>query len=88
MHVNQIKKYEAGSARPTLRETINLAQTLHVSLDELFFEEGERGSDENPRLQLEAASRMRLEEEPIGKALLEGMSFKHRTRQMASNLSG
>lgn len=88
MHVNQIKKYEAGTAQPTLSALIKLAQTLHVSLDALVFEEGERGPDEDLRLQFEAVSRMPEEEKKIIKALLEGMIMKHQTKQMVSNLSG
>ncbi len=88
MHVNQIKKYEAGTAQPTLTALIKLAQTLHISLDEMVFEEGERGPDEDLRLQFEAISRMPLEEKKIIKALLEGMILKHQTKQMVSNLSG
>lgn len=88
MHVNQIKKYEAGSAQPTLTAMVKLAQVLHVSLDEMVFEEGERGPDEDLRLQFEAVSRMPPDEKKIIKALLEGMIVKHQTRQMVSNLSG
>ena len=88
MHVNQIKKYEAGSAQPTLSALIKLAQTLHVSIDALVFEEGERGPDEDLRLQFEAISRMPLEEKRIIKALLDGMILKHQTKLMVSNLSG
>jgi len=67
---------------------IKLAQTFHISLDELVFEEGERGPDEDLRLQFEAISRMSDEEKKIIKALLEGMIIKHQTKQMVSNLSG
>lgn len=88
MHVNQIKKYEAGNPQPTLTAMIKLAQTLHVSLDEMVFDEGERGPDEVLRLQFEAVSRMPLEEKKIVKALLDGMIVKHQTRQMVNSLSG
>jgi transcriptional regulator with XRE-family HTH domain len=88
MHVNQIKKYEAGNAQPTLTAMVKLARVLHVSLDELVFEEGERGPDEDLRLQFEAVSRMPPEEKKIDKALLDGMIVKHQTRQMVSGLSG
>ncbi len=88
MHVNQIKKYEAGSAQPTLSALIKMAQTLHVSLDEMVFEEGERGPDEDLRLQFEAISRMTDDEKKVIKALLDGMIIKHQTQQMVSNLSG
>lgn len=88
MHVNQIKKYEAGNAQPTLGVLIKLAQTLHVSLDEMVFEEGERGPDEDLRLQFEAISRMSDEDKKVIKALLDGMIIKHKTQQMVSSLSG
>jgi len=88
MHVNQIKKYEAGTAQPTLGAMIKLAQTLHVSLDALVFEEGDRGPDDDLRLQFEAISRMSDEDKKIIKALLDGMIIKHQTQQMVSNLSG
>lgn len=88
MHVNQIKKYEAGTAQPTLSALIKLAQTLHISLDALVFEEGERGPDEELRLQFEAVSHMPSEEKKIIKALLEGMIIKHQTKQMVNGLSG
>ncbi len=88
MHVNQIKKYEAGNAQPTLTALIKLAQTLHVSIYEMVLEEGERGPDEVLRLQFEAISRMSDEDKKIIKALLNGMIIKHQTHQMVSNLSG
>ncbi len=88
MHVNQIKKYEAGNAQPTLTALIKLAQTLHVSIYEMVLEEGERGPDEVLRLQFEAISRMSDEDKKIIKALLDGMIIKHQTQQMVSNLSG
>jgi len=78
MHANQIKKYEAGNAQPTLSALIKLAQTLHVSIDEMVFEEGERGPDEDLRLQFEAISRMSDEDKKIIKALLDGMIISKR----------
>lgn len=58
LHVNQIKKYESGTAQPTLKALVNLAKTLPVSLDKLVFEEGKRGPDDALRLQFEAVSQM------------------------------
>jgi len=88
MHVNQIKKYEAGTAQPTLTALIKLAKALHISLDDLVFDAGERGPDEDLRLQFEAVSHMPEDEKKIIKALLEGMIIKHQTKKMVSNLSG
>ncbi len=88
LHVNQVKRYEASTAQPTLDTLIRLAKALHVSLDELVFEAGERGPDDDLRLQFEAVSQMPIEDKKIIKALLEGMIVKYQTQQMVGNLSG
>ncbi len=88
LHVNQVKRYEAGTAQPTLDTLIRLAKALHVSLDELVFEAGERGPDDDLRLQFEAVSQMPIEDRKIIKALLEGMIAKYQIQQTAGKLSG
>jgi transcriptional regulator with XRE-family HTH domain len=87
IHVNQIRRYEAGSAQPTLEALVGLARALHVSLDQLVFDEGERGPTEDLRLQFEAVSHMSDDDQRIIKALLDGMIVKHQTKQMSGNLS-
>jgi transcriptional regulator with XRE-family HTH domain len=82
LHVNQIRRYEAGSAQPTLEALTRLAQTLNVSLDELVFDESERGPSDELRLQFEAVSQMPQEERNIIKALLDGMILKYRAKQI------
>lgn len=77
LHVNQIKKYEAGTAQPTLKALINLAKALHVSLDRLVFGESERGPDEDLRLQFEALSQFSPEEKAVVRVLLESLILKH-----------
>jgi transcriptional regulator with XRE-family HTH domain len=87
LHVNQIRRYEAASARPTLEALVGLARALHVSLDDLVFEEGERGPSDDLRLQFEAVSHMAEDERRVVKALLEGMIMKYQSRQMVGILS-
>lgn len=77
LHVNQIKKYEGGTAQPTLKALVGIAKALHVSLDTLVFEDNERGPDEELRLQFEALSQFSLEEKKIAKAVIEGLILKH-----------
>ena len=77
IHVNQIKRYEAGTAQPTLDTLTRLAKNLHVSLDELVFEDAERGPDEELRLQFEAITRFTPEEKKVAKAVLESLILKH-----------
>ncbi|MCE4554887.1 helix-turn-helix transcriptional regulator [Pelomonas sp. P8] len=56
VHVNQVRRYEAGNAQPTLEALVGLARALHVSLDQLVFDEAERGPSDDLRLQFEAVS--------------------------------
>jgi transcriptional regulator with XRE-family HTH domain len=87
VHVNQIKHYEAGAAQPTLEALVGLARALHVSLDQLVYDESERGPSDDLRLQFEAVSHMPDEDRRIVKALLDGMIVKYQTKQMVGNLS-
>lgn len=81
MHVNQIKRYEAGAAQPTLEALTKLAKRLHISLDSLVFEEGERGPDEEFRLQFEAITCFDPEEKKIAKAVLDSLILKHEAKR-------
>ena len=76
LHVNQIRRYEAGTAQPTLEALIRLAKVLHVGLDDLVFGKDERGPDEDLRLQFEALTTMSPEEKQVAKAVLEAMIMK------------
>jgi len=87
IHVNQIKRYEAGTAQPTLEALVRLAKALHLSLDMLVFDETERGPSDDLVLQFEAVSHMPDDERRIIKALLDGMIIKYQTQKMVSNLS-
>jgi transcriptional regulator with XRE-family HTH domain len=87
LHVNQVRRYEAGSAQPTLDTLVSLARALHVSLDALVFEEGERGPSEEMRLQFEAVSQLPDEDQKVVKAVLDGMIVKHQAKRMVGSLS-
>lgn len=82
VHANQIRRYEAGTAQPTLEALIRLAQALHVSLDDLVFAEGERGPSDDLRLRFEAVSHMPEAEKSVIKALLDGMSLKYQASKI------
>ena len=81
VHVNQVRRYEAGSAQPTLEALIKLAKALHVSLDELVFDEDERGPGDTLRLQFEALQQFDDEERQTAQAVLEGLILKHQAKQ-------
>ena len=87
IHVNSLKKYEAGQAQPSLDALRKIATTLHTSTDFLLFDDHERGPSDDLRLQFEAVSQFPEEERKIVKALLEGMIIKYQTKQLVGNLS-
>jgi len=82
LHINQIRRYEAGTAQPTLEGLIKLAKALHVGLDELVFDPDERGPTQ-PRLRLlfEAIERLDQKEQAVIQELLEGMIVKYEARR-------
>ncbi len=86
VHVNQIRRYEAGATQPSLEVLKKIAVTLHVSIDSLVFEEAERDPDDELKLQFEAISQFDSDEKKVIKSLLEGMILKHEARRIA-NLS-
>jgi transcriptional regulator with XRE-family HTH domain len=87
LHVNQVRRYEAGSAQPTLDALVSLARALHTSLDDLVFNEGERGPTEQMRLQFEAISQLPDEDQRAVRAMLDGMIVKHQAKKIVGSLS-
>jgi transcriptional regulator with XRE-family HTH domain len=87
VHVNQVRRYEAGTAQPTLDTLVSLAKALSVNLDTLVFDADERGPSDELRLQFEAVSQLPDEEKRIVKALIDGMLIKYQTKRLVSGLS-
>jgi transcriptional regulator with XRE-family HTH domain len=77
LHVNQIRRYESGSAQPSLEALKKIALSLNVSIDSLVFEKGKREPDEDLKLQFEAISQFTPEEKQVTKALLESLILRH-----------
>jgi len=89
LHINQVRRYETGSAQPTLEGLIKLSKALHVSLDELVFEEHERGpSDSKMKLLFEAVERLNEDEQQVIRELLEGMIIKYEARRWTGTAGG
>ena len=87
LHVNQIRRYEAGAAQPSLEGLKKIALVMHVKLDDLVFEPGDRVPlDEQLRMQFEAVAQMPREEKKIVYAVLDGLIVKHRTKQLIGEL--
>jgi transcriptional regulator with XRE-family HTH domain len=87
-HVQQLKRYEAGSSQPTLDVIRKLAVVLGVTSDQLLFGKNERGPDEELRLQFEAVSQFDAEEKQVVRGLLKGMILKHEARRWSTLTNG
>lgn len=81
LHVNQIKRYEAGTAQPTLDTLVRLAKALHTTLDDLVFGEDHRTPDDDLKLQFEALQQFDDHERQIAKELLESLILKHNAKR-------
>jgi transcriptional regulator with XRE-family HTH domain len=84
VHVIQIRRYESGSAQPTLEVIKKLSIALCVSADKLIFGENGRGPDEDLRLQFEAISKFNAKEKQVIKEVLEGLILKHEAKRWAT----
>jgi hypothetical protein len=61
-----------------------LAIALSVSADTPVFDEHERGSDEDLRLQFEATTRLPDEDKRLVKRFLEGILLSHEAKRLAA----
>jgi transcriptional regulator with XRE-family HTH domain len=84
LHVNQIRRYEAGTAQPTLEALIRLSKVLHVRLDDLVFGEGERGPGNDMALLFEAVNEFTEDEKQTVRTVLSGMVLQHSARRWDS----
>lgn len=84
VHVNQIRRYEAGSTQPSLEVLKKIAVAMSITIDSLVFDEQERGPDEQLKLQFEAISHLTPDEKQVVKELLDGMIIKYQSRRWDS----
>lgn len=86
LHINQIRRYESGAAQPTLEGLVKLATSLHITLDDLVFNQDHRGpKDSDMNLLFEAVEKLGDKEQSIIRELLEGMIVKYETRRWDSS---
>lgn len=81
IHVQQIKRYEAGTSQPSAETLKKIARRFGVTTDWLLFEEAERGPDDDLRLQFEAMSQLSPEEKTVARSVIEGLLLKHVARR-------
>lgn len=77
----QVYRYEKGISQPTLDILKKIAVNLHVSIDDLVFNDNERDPVDDFRLRFEVIQTMNKEDQQTIKSILDGMILKHQTRQ-------
>lgn len=77
IHVTQIKRYEGGSAQPSMDGLKKIALALDCATDVLVFDPSERPIADDLQRQFEAISKLPEEERAIAWHLLEGLVLKH-----------
>ncbi|CDL86417.1 Transcriptional regulator, XRE family [Xenorhabdus cabanillasii JM26] len=85
IHVQQVKRYEAGTSEPSAEALRKLAKTFSISADWLLFEEGERTPSNEFLFLFEAINEFPDEEKNVIKEMLEGMIIKYQARKWLKN---
>eukprot|EP01042_Synura_sphagnicola_P009981 gene9981-biopygen10364 len=82
VHLTQVQRYEGGAGQPTLDVIRRLALALSVTADDLIFDEGERGpQDDDLKLILEAVDQSTPDEKTTATDDLHGLILKHQARR-------
>lgn len=84
IHVNSLKKYEAGQAQPSLDVLRKMAIRLHVSTDFLLFDNHKRVPENDLALKLEAINQMPEDEQMVIREVLESLIIKYQSRRWDS----
>jgi transcriptional regulator with XRE-family HTH domain len=84
IHVQQIKRYEAGSSEPSAEALRKIARTFAISTDWLLFEEGERAPSDDLALQFEAVQQLTDDERAVIREVVESLIIKYQSRRWDS----
>lgn len=87
IHVQQIKRYEAGTSQPSADALKKIAKCFGVTTDWLLFDDGERGPDDDLRLQFEAMNQLTVDEKNVARAVIEGLLLKHAAHRFTASNS-
>lgn len=81
IHVTQIKRYEGGTAQPSMEGLKKIAIALDCATDVLVFDPSERPIADDLQRQFEAISKLPEAERAIARVLLEGLVLKYEARR-------
>ncbi len=82
IHVQQIKRYEAGTSQPSAEALKKIAKAFSVSTDWLLFDDNERGPDDRLKLQFEAVSKLDAREREAIETMIAGVLHMHDAKRL------
>lgn len=85
LNVSQIYRWESGNSRPILEGVIKLAKALHVSIDDLVFEESERAPQGKMKLLFEAVEQLKPQHQDSIQEMVEMMVLKYESQRFSDN---
>jgi len=83
INLSQIRRWETGVSKPVLDGLIKLSKALHVSLDELVFEENERKPIGKMKLLFEAVEQLKPKDQDIIQEMVEMMVVKYESQRFS-----
>lgn len=70
----------AGRTQPSLEALRKLAVALHVSIDALVFDEGERGPDDELKLAFKAVATFDPADKAMATRIIQGLILQHQAK--------
>jgi transcriptional regulator with XRE-family HTH domain len=83
IHVSQIRRYEQGTAQPTLDVIRRLTLALNTNADQLIFDPNEH-TPNDWQLRLQAITHLDPDEQNTIRTVIDGILIRHQARKLAS----
>ena len=81
INISQINRWETGLSQPILEGAIKLAKALHVSIDELVFDDSDRAPKGKMKLLFEAVEQLKPTDQDSIQEMVEMMVLKYESQR-------
>jgi len=85
VHLSQIKRYEQGDGEPSMGVIRKFARSLHVTADELIFDDAEREPDGDLKLMFEAVDQFDADDKQMAKKVIQGLIIQNQTKRWSAS---
>ena len=84
IHHSQLRRYENGTAQPTLDVIRRLTTALNTTSDNLIFNTTPQPEHHDWQLRLEAITQLDPDEQQALRTVIDGILIRHQARKLAS----